>query len=160
MSPLPPRFWRDPALLLATWFGAGCLPKAPGTWGSLAALPLAWLLWLGGGRPLLAVAAGAVFFVGWWAAERTVATLGIHDPGSVVVDEVVGQWLVLIAAPPDLLAWTIGFVLFRLFDIVKPWPVSWADRRVGGGLGIMLDDVLAGCYGLAAMLVLEGLGAT
>jgi phosphatidylglycerophosphatase A len=146
--------------MLATWFGAGCLPKAPGTWGSLAALPLAWLLWLGGGRPLLAVAAVVVFFAGWWAAERTVATLGIPDPGSVVVDEVVGQWLVLIAAPPDLLAWTIGFVLFRLFDIVKPWPVSWADRRIGGGLGVMLDDVLAGCYGLIAMLVLKALGAT
>lgn len=148
---------RDPAYLLATWFGAGLLPKAPGTWGSLAALPFAWVIVEIGGRPLLALAILAVFFAGWWAAERTAIGLGIQDPGKVVIDEVAGQWLVLLAAPPNLLFYALGFLLFRLFDITKPWPVSWADRQVKGGLGIMLDDVLAGIYGLAGMELVQWL---
>ncbi len=146
---------RQPAVLLATWFGAGYLPLAPGTWGSLAALPFAWGLTAWGGRPALAAASLLVFAVGWWAAGRYVRLSGQADPGSVVIDEVVGQWLVLLAAAPDLLTYALGFLLFRLFDIVKPWPVSWADRRVGGGLGVMFDDVLAGIYGLIVMVLLR-----
>ncbi|PKU25703.1 phosphatidylglycerophosphatase A [Telmatospirillum siberiense] len=144
----------DPAALLSTWFGAGLLPKAPGTWGSLAALPFAWIISLNGGWPVLSIAILLVFLLGWWAADRTARVIGIADPGCIVIDEVAGQWLTLVAAPPDLLHYAIGFALFRLFDITKPWPANWADRRIKGGLGIMLDDVFAGLYGLIAMQLL------
>lgn len=145
---------RDPANLLSTWFGAGLMPKAPGTWGSLAALPFAWILVWSGGWPVLAIATVLIFFIGWWSAARTALVLGIADPGCIVIDEVAGQWLVLLATPPDFWHYAIGFGLFRVFDITKPWPASWADRQVKGGLGIMLDDVFAGLYGLIAMQLL------
>ncbi|MTJ82556.1 MAG: phosphatidylglycerophosphatase A [Telmatospirillum sp.] len=148
---------RTPAPLLATWFGAGLMPKAPGTWGSLAALPFAWVITALWGRPGLFVATVIVFLVGWWAADRMAKTLGLDDPGCVVIDEVAGQWLVLLAAPPGLTVYLAGFLLFRLFDILKPFPVSWADRDVKGGLGIMLDDILAGIYGGLILLILTAL---
>lgn len=140
--------------LLCAWFGAGWLKPAPGTWGSAAALPLAWLLWDLGGHPALAGAMAIVFCAGWWASERVVRADGLEDPSWVVIDEVAGQWMVLLFTPPSLIDYAIGFALFRLFDIWKPWPVSWADRKVKGGLGIMLDDIIAGLMGLAVMIVL------
>jgi phosphatidylglycerophosphatase A len=144
----------DPAMLIATWFGAGLLPRAPGTWGSLAALPFAWLIAWAAGPPGLVAAALVLFPIGCWAAAATARRLGIHDPAIIVIDEVAGQWLTLAAAPFDPLAYAAGFVLFRFFDVLKPWPVSWADRRIGGGLGIMLDDVLAAVY--AALVLIAG----
>jgi len=149
MSPSPRPSLRDPAVLLATWFGAGMMPKAPGTWGSAAALPFAWIIVSLGGPTALGVASIAVYFLGVWAADRTIAVTGIKDPGLVVIDEVVGQWIVLMFSPLNPLFYLTGFALFRLFDIFKPWPVSWADQKIGGGTGVMLDDVLAGVYGLA-----------
>lgn len=146
-----------PAALASTWFGAGLLPKVPGTWGSAAALPFAWGLMAAGGPFLLLAAAIACFAIGWWASAVYVGLTGADDPGEVVIDEVAGQWLVLLAAPLDPASYLAGFALFRLFDIWKPWPVRWADRRVGGGLGIMLDDVLAGLYGLGLMTLLNHL---
>jgi phosphatidylglycerophosphatase A len=144
----------DPAVLLATWGGCGWLPGAPGTWGSLAALPFAWgIAWLAGPWGL-AAASLAVFAGGIWAADAYTRKTGEKDPGAVVIDEVAGQWLTLVPAGLDPLLFVAGFGLFRFFDILKPWPVSWADRKVGGGLGIMLDDLLAGGYGA---LVLYGL---
>jgi phosphatidylglycerophosphatase A len=143
-------------MLLATWFGAGLLPKAPGTWGSLAALPFAWLIATAAGWPGLLAAPLLVFVIGCWAADRAARQLGIDDPGLVVIDEVAGVWLVLLlATPPDPLLYAAGFLLFRLFDITKPWPVSWADRQIGGGLGIMLDDILAALYALPLLAVLR-----
>jgi phosphatidylglycerophosphatase A len=135
-----------PAAWLATWFGAGLLPIAPGTWGSLAALPCAWLIhaYLGGRG--LAIAVVVIFAAGLWAADRYAKGSAMVDPGAVVIDEVAGQWAVLLMVEPDLLLYGLGFVLFRAADIVKPWPVSWADRRLGGGLGIMVDDILAAVY--------------
>lgn len=141
--------------LLCSWFGAGWLKPAPGTWGSAAALPLGWLLWDLGGHPALAAAMAIVFFVGWWASERIVRADGLEDPSWVVIDEVAGQWMTLLFTPPSLLGYAIGFALFRLFDIWKPWPVSWADQKVKGGLGIMLDDILAGLMGLAVLTLLQ-----
>ncbi len=149
--PTPLSFWH-PAHLIATWGGAGLLKPAPGTWGSLAALPFAWglMAWLG---PIgLAVAAVLVFAAGCWATARYAQATGGHDPSEVVVDEVAGQWLTLLlgltllpaAADPWLFA--AGFLLFRAFDIVKPWPIRYAERRVPGALGVMLDDVLAAVY--------------
>jgi phosphatidylglycerophosphatase A len=132
---------------LATWFGAGLMPVAPGTWGSLAALPFAWAILHYGGLVWLAGATVVVFLIGWWASSVYVATSGTADPGAVVIDEVAGQWLTLLpAAPLVWWHWLAGFALFRLFDIVKPWPVGWADRHVKGGFGVMIDDVIAGVY--------------
>lgn len=146
--------FRHPAVLLATWFGSGLLPGAPGTWGSLAALPCAWIITHYAGAAGLGAALVAVFFAGWWAAEAMSRATGIRDAGTIVIDEVAGQWLTLLAAPLDPLAYALGFLIFRLFDIAKPWPVSWADRRLSGGFGIMADDMLAGLY---AALALSGL---
>jgi len=143
-----------PATLIATWFGSGLVRFAPGTWGSLAALPCAYLLHLLGGTWLLAAAAGLVFLAGLWASGRYAAALGSGDPGAVVVDEVAGQWLALLPLPTDLWWYAAAFALFRLFDIVKPWPIGWLDRNLSGGLGIMADDLAAG---LLAGLVAYGL---
>ncbi len=134
------------ARLIWTWFGAGLLPKAPGTWGSLAALPFAWVICSYGGYQLLLPATVGLFAAGVWISGIAAAESGAEDPGEVVIDEVAGQWLTLVVVPPDLLLYAAGFVLFRVFDIWKPWPVSWADRNLKGGLGIMVDDILAGVY--------------
>ena len=138
-------FW-NPATLLATWFGVGLIPKAPGTWGSLTALPCAWAIHWAAGPIGLAGATLGLFAIGVWATGVFAARRGTPDPPTAVIDEVVGQWLVLILVPRDQGFYILGFGLFRLADVVKPWPVSWADRRVKGGFGIMLDDVLAGVY--------------
>jgi phosphatidylglycerophosphatase A len=148
----------DPAALLATWFGSGFLPIAPGSWGALMALPCAALLaWLGG--PLLVlVATAAVFAAGIWAANAYMAAAGIHDPPAIVIDEVAGQWLTLALAPVDPLVYVLGFLLFRVFDVLKPWPANVIDRAMTGGIGVMLDDVVAGIYaGLALWLIVPWL---
>ena len=143
-----------PSSLLATWFGAGLLPWAPGTWGSLAAVPCGVaLFWLSGPFGLL-LAAAAVFVVGLWAAQAYEKVAGVKDPGAIVIDEVAGQWIALIPAGLNPLAVALAFLLFRLFDVAKPWPVNWADRRLKGAFGIMADDIIAGLYAAA---VLSGL---
>ena len=153
MAELTPR---HPAWWLATWFGAGLLPKAPGTWGSLAALPCAWVIHQAGGAWALAGAAVLVFAIGCWAAGRYAAGSEHADPGAIVIDEVAGQWLTLVAAPLHPLAYLMGFLLFRAADILKPWPAGWADRHLTGGLGIMLDDMLAAVWsgGLLYLVIL------
>lgn len=147
---------RRPAVLIATWFGAGYLPKAPGTWGSLAALPFAAAVLWAGGPLALFIAAALLFPVGVWAAARFCSGSGVSDAGEVVVDEVVGQWLALVplGANFDLVWFVVGFALFRLFDVWKPWPIRVLDREVKGGLGVMVDDVAAGLF---AAVVLWGL---
>jgi phosphatidylglycerophosphatase A len=122
------------------------LPKAPGTWGSLAARPLAWLLYQIAGTAGLLVGAVLVFALGWWASSLVVRNSSAKDPGAIVIDEVAAQMLVIAAAPDEPLAYLFGFLLFRLADIFKPWPASWADRNVSGGIGVMLDDLFAALY--------------
>jgi len=126
----------------------------PGTWASLVALPCAWAIhteygWIG-----LAVATVILFAAGCWAADKIVRASALKDPGTIVIDEVAGQWLVLSTVGRDLPSYCLAFILFRIFDIWKPAPVRWADSRVGGGLGVMLDDMLAGGYAALASLVL------
>jgi phosphatidylglycerophosphatase A len=141
----------DPAALLATWFGTGFLPVVPGTCASVAALPCAALLvWLGGPTLLLAVGA-ALFVVGMWAADAYMAAVKVHDPAAIVIDEVVGQWVTVALLPLDPVVYALGFVLFRVLDVVKPWPANFIDRAVTGGLGVMLDDVVAGAYAAGAL---------
>jgi phosphatidylglycerophosphatase A len=155
---LPPGLaFRDPVVLLATWFGAGLMPFASGSWGSLAALPFAWIMLVVAGPTLgpwvLGAAALIVFLIGVKVSDIYCRRSGISDPGAIVIDEVAAQWLTLVVAPPSLVSFAIGFFLFRLFDVIKPWPANWADRSVEGGFGVMLDDVFAGVY---AALVLWG----
>jgi phosphatidylglycerophosphatase A len=138
-------------VLLGTWFGAGLLPIMPGSWASLAALPFAWAICSVWGAAGLSLSGGVAFLVGWWAAGRIAAASGIADPGAIVIDEVAAQWLVLAPAPLDPLAYALAFLLFRIFDIWKPWPVRWAERHIEGGLAIMLDDVLAAVYAVLAL---------
>ncbi len=145
----------NPGILLATWFGSGYLPKAPGTWGSLAALPFAWGIVQFGGYWALGIATAVVFVIGLWASKIYMDMTGAHDPGAIVIDEVAGQWIVLLAAPLDPTAYALGFILFRLFDVTKPWPISWADRNIGGAMGVMMDDVLAGFAGLGVYYLIS-----
>lgn len=137
--------------LISTWFYSGLSPKAPGTCGSLAALPFVYALAWWGGVNAVAVFALVVSVVGVFVADVYAKSLGQADPGQIVIDEVAGQAITLLAAGTSLPLFVAGFGLFRLFDIVKPWPVSWADTKVHGGLGIMLDDILAGIIGGAVL---------
>lgn len=131
------------AATLATWFGVGRAPVAPGSLGTLAAVPLAGaLLWLG--RPFVWGAAGLLMAVGVWAAGRFCADSGTADDQRIVIDEVVGYLATVAVAPPSLFGLALGYGLFRLFDIWKPWPIRLVDRRVHGGFGVMADDLLAG----------------
>jgi phosphatidylglycerophosphatase A len=150
-APAPvPAGRRTAALCLSTWFGAGLLPGAPGTWGALAALPFAAALASLGGPPLLLAAAAVVCALGCWASRVHMAATDTHDPGEIVIDEVFGQWLTLALVPVNPWAYLLGFVLFRTVDILKLWPCNWIDRRVGGAAGVMLDDLVAAVYaGLA-----------
>ncbi|WP_036137359.1 phosphatidylglycerophosphatase A family protein [Luteibacter sp. 9135] len=145
------RLLTSPAGWLACGFGSGLTPKAQGTFGSAAAI-LPWLL-LRDLPPLAWMAILVVSFaVGVWACEIAGRILGVADHRSLVWDEFVGQWIALL---PALLApwWVVlaGFALFRLFDVWKPWPIAWFDRRVKGGLGVMLDDVIAGLFAAAVL---------
>ena len=146
--PRPLSFWH-PASLLATWFGSGLLPKAPGTWGSLAALPFAYGIAVFSGTWGLLAAAILATLVGVWAGGVYAARSGQDDPQRVVIDEVAGQWLALVPVAQDLRLYAIGFLAFRFFDIVKVWPARAIDRDLKGGWGIMLDDVVAGLYAAA-----------
>jgi phosphatidylglycerophosphatase A len=139
------------ARLVYTGLGLGLSPKAPGTCGTLLGVPLFWLV---GNKPWLIQAAllALVFSLGWWAAGRAEKELGVHDSPQVVIDEVAGYLTAVFMAPNQPAVWILGFVLFRFFDIFKPWPVSWADRSLLGGFGVMADDILAGLY---AWLVLR-----
>ena len=153
-------FWH-PASLLATCLGTGLLPAAPGTWGSAAALPLAFAIVAWFGAVGLAIAAVLAFIAGWWAAHVYASAAGERDPGAVVIDEVVGQWLVLLAVPPEPGYYLAAFAVFRLFDIAKPWPARRVERSVKGGLGVMLDDVVAGVYGYLVLSIARiALGGT
>lgn len=130
--------------MLAFGLGSGLAPKIPGTAGTLAAIPFYliatyWLpLWI-----YLAVLVAA-FILGIFVCDRAAHKLGVHDHGGIVWDEFVGFWLTMAAVPPQWYWVLLGFVLFRFFDMVKPWPIHAVDRRVPGGFGIMLDDLLAG----------------
>ena len=139
-----------PAGFLATGGGVGLLRPAPGTWGSLLALPLAAVIVWSAGEIGLLVAAAIATGAGTWAAAY-VGRGGDHDAGIIVIDEIAGQWLCLVPVAYDFGLYVVAFALFRLFDIAKPWPASWVDRRLKTPFGVMLDDVVAGLYGAVAV---------
>lgn len=141
---------RDPVHLLAFGLGTGLAPVAPGTFGSLVALPLAWAT-----LPMpLAIRAGIgvlLVMAGIWICGESARRIGTHDHSGIVWDEIAALYLVLLVTPAGILWWAAAFGLFRLFDIWKPWPIRDLDHRLHGGLGIMLDDLAAGLY--AALLL-------
>jgi phosphatidylglycerophosphatase A len=148
----------NPIHLLAFGFGAGLSPKAPGTMGTIVAV-LIYLL-LPSMPPIIYAGLILLSFVfGIGICGKTAEDLGVHDHGGIVWDEFVGYWITMFMAPSGLFWVLLGFVLFRLLDIFKPWPIKWADKELAGGLGIMLDDVLAGIMGalcIQALVVLLG----
>ena len=144
MSALSWRDGKDAEVLLACGFGSGFLPKAPGTWGSVFGLLVWW--WLLAPTPWfvqLGVAA-TTFALGWWVVGRVTRRYGCHDDPAIVIDEIVGIWVALLGIGQSWILALFGFVLFRLLDIAKPWPIGLADRRVPGGFGVMFDDLIAG----------------
>lgn len=142
----------NPALMLAFGFGTGLSRIMPGTFGTLVGVPIVYLL-CGQSWWLWLLAIVVAFAVGVIACERACQWLDVHDHRGVVWDEVVGYMVTMAFLPCDWRLFVVGFFLFRFFDIVKPWPISWIDRRVHGGFGVMLDDVIAGLFGLVVLQV-------
>ena len=151
----PSASWlKDPGHCLALGFGSGLAPRAPGTFGSVVGVLLHLAL-----APLalpvqLAVLAG-LFLLGLPVCGRTARALGVHDHPAIVWDEVVAMALVLVVADGSPASLVVGFALFRLFDVWKPWPIRWFDRRVHGGLGVMLDDLVAALFAAAGLALLQ-----
>lgn len=155
------------ARLIGTVFYVGNMRPAPGTWGSFIALPFGYLIYQIGGFYLFAIAIIVGFFKGWWATEQMTKGAENHDPSEIVVDELVGQWIALLPVfygawimEVGVLAlwpgWIAAFILFRAFDILKPWLVGWADRR-DDALGVMLDDVIAGIFAAISVVALAAI---
>ncbi|WP_028301294.1 phosphatidylglycerophosphatase A family protein [Oceanospirillum beijerinckii] len=154
MNRAPSSVWRNPIHFLAFGLGSGAAPWAPGTVGTAAAV-IPYLLWFqywSAGWFLLLIV--VTFVIGVWLCEKTSEDLGVHDHSGIVWDEFVGYWLTMLLAPQGWEWALVGFVLFRFFDVLKPWPVKWADRRVAGGFGIMVDDLLAGIYAWVILQVI------
>jgi len=154
MPTLPKPSLTNPIHMLAFGLGSGLAPKAPGTFGTLAALPIYWWLLADLAPWVFALITLLTFVLGVYVCEKTSQDLGVHDHGGIVIDEWVGMWITLFLLPKSLFWLALAFVLFRFFDIIKPWPIKWLDQHVKGGFGIMIDDVLAG---VMAWLVLQGI---
>lgn len=152
-SPTASELIKNPVHLFAFGFGSGLAKKAPGTFGTLAAIPLYLIMapldwWL---YTLVVVAA---FVVGVFICDRSSRLLGVHDHSGIVWDEFVGFWITMFLVPLQWYWILAGFVLFRFFDIAKPWPIKWLDQKVGGGFGIMIDDVIAGIFACAVLQII------
>ncbi|MCK5725523.1 MAG: phosphatidylglycerophosphatase A [Thiotrichaceae bacterium] len=144
------RVLSSPIHFLAFGFGTGLSPIAPGTVGTLAAIPIYLLI-----QPLPLIAYLLICLVvslfGIWLCGRSQDELNLHDPGGIVWDEIAGYLITMILAPPGWLWIVLGFIFFRIFDIWKPWPIRWIDSKVEGGLGVMLDDIIAAVFALVAL---------
>lgn len=151
--PTPKGFLYHPAHCIALGFGAGYMPKMPGTAGTLVGIllyyPIASL-----SLSVYFLLTTIFFFIGVYLCHITTQHLGVHDHSAIVFDEIVGFLVTMYAVPNDWRFILLGFVLFRLFDILKPFPIGWLDRRVTSGWGIMLDDVLAGLYSLLILQII------
>lgn len=143
---------KNPIYFAAFGFGSGFAKFAPGTFGTLLAVPIHLLLFSSLAPIAYAVALLVSFILGVYLCGKTAEFMGVHDHGGIVWDEFVGYWLAVFLVPNTWYFLLLGFLLFRLFDIWKPWPIKWLDKSVSGGFGIMIDDVLAGIY---AWLVLQ-----
>ncbi|BCL62469.1 phosphatidylglycerophosphatase A [Desulfomarina profundi] len=137
-------------IALATGCGVGMIPVAPGTWGSLASL-IPWFFIKDFSLPAYLLILLFVFVIGFFVSGSAEKILDRPDAGPIVIDEILGMFITLTLAPNGPGSWILGFALFRIFDIFKPFPVSWFDKKIHGGIGIMMDDVMAGLYALAAL---------
>lgn len=144
----------DPVHILAFGFGSGLAPKAPGTFGSIVGALIAGLM-LSLTPATYVVVTILSIVLGIWLCGASSTKLGVHDHGGIVWDEIAGMMITYFMLPSGWWWLILGFVLFRLFDIIKPWPISWLDKRVHGGFGIMIDDVVAGIFALAVLQVLS-----
>ncbi len=142
---------KNPLHLIACGFGSGLAPKAPGTFGTLAAIPF-WLALQMLEQPVYWLVIALAFALGVYVCDRTARDIGVQDHGAMVWDEFVGLWIALACVPSGWFWVVLGFALFRLLDIWKPWPIRWCDRNVHGGFGVMLDDAVAG---LAVFTILQ-----
>lgn len=142
----PTPFLWGVACVIAMGFGAGKMLKAPGTHGSFVGALLAAFIAYHTNSPFFLFATLLLFFIGWWVTSYYVRILNRDDPQEIVIDEIVGQWFTLVVIPFDPAFWVLGFLLFRFFDILKPFPIRWLDRNIVGGFGVMVDDVMAGIY--------------
>ncbi|WP_422409626.1 MULTISPECIES: phosphatidylglycerophosphatase A [unclassified Endozoicomonas] len=148
-----PSVWKNPVHFLAFGLGSGLSPVAPGTFGTVAAIPFYLMfqylpLW----NYFLVLVVSII--LGIWLCGKTSKDLGVHDHPGIVWDEFVGYWITMLAAPRGWEWVLVGFILFRIFDIWKPWPIGWLDKRVHGGLGIMIDDIVAGIFALVCLQVI------
>ena len=143
-------------IAIATGCYVGRLPTAPGTWGSIAAF-VPWFFIRGLSLPLYLATIAILFIIGFFAAGSAEKLMDQPDPGCIVIDEIVGMLVALTLVPDHPAAWLLAFILFRIFDIWKPFPVSWFDRHLHGGIGIMLDDVMAGVYAFVCLQIIRAL---
>ena len=132
--------------IIAYWFGIGLIPIAPGTWASIFTLPLAYFLAKFGNLEIYIFFTLFITFIGIYASKIISVEMKNSDPSQIVVDEVAGQLITLMFIPPETIWYIFGLILFRFFDIKKPWPIGWLDKNVEGGMGIMLDDIAAGIF--------------
>lgn len=166
LDKISPRKLARSAKLIATVFGVGFAHPAPGTVASLVALPIAWAITWGAGRFVLLIAAILAGAAGAWACELYVRNKQDKDPSECVIDEVAGQWLACAFVPVTfgifsrhtIVGYAIAFVLFRLLDITKPWPIGYVERRLPGGLGVMMDDIVAGLISGIFVIVIAYFG--
>ena len=153
MNQIDKKLLLNPIHLLSLGFGSGCTPKAPGTMGTLVGvlfyLPLQLLAW-----PYYLAVLLLLCLAGIWLCGRTASALGVHDHPAIVWDEIVGYLLTMVAAPSGWGWIALGFVLFRIFDIWKPWPIGLLDKQLKGGFGVMADDLLAGIFSLTIMQII------
>lgn len=145
---------KTPMQFIASGFGSGCAPVAPGTFGTLASIPV-WILLSFSSPITYAVVVFAIFILGCYVSEKASQEMGVHDHGGIVIDEFVGYFITMFLVPLSWVNILLGFILFRLFDVLKPWPIKVLDRQVKGGFGIMIDDVLAGFMALACMHIIS-----
>lgn len=148
---IPVSLLKNPLHLLSFGFGSGLLPKAPGTFGTVVAIPLYLLLALFTNETVYLIACSSGLVLGFFLCEYTTRVLGVQDHPAIVWDEIIGFLITMLFIAPSLISVLLGFILFRIFDILKPWPISVIDSRVKGGIGVMLDDVLAGGFALLCM---------
>lgn len=144
---------KTPMQFLASGFGSGCAPVAPGTFGTAAAIPV-WILLSFLSPITYAIFVFAIFVLGCYVSEKASQELGVHDHGGIVIDEFVGYFITMFLVPLSWFNVLLGFILFRIFDVLKPWPIKVLDRQVKGGFGIMIDDVLAGFMALISVHLL------
>ncbi len=147
---IPFSYLKNPLHFLSLGFGSGLMPKAPGTFGTLVAIPL-YILISSLNLELYLLITLLVTLIGIYLCAYTSKALGVHDHSGIVIDEIAGYFITMIAVPFDWVWIIVGFLLFRFFDILKPWPISWLDKNVQGGFGIMIDDVLAGFFALICL---------